>query len=204
MKKTIYELVMIDIFDIWDNKGVEYAISELRKLYFEKYHKLTDMEEKRLILYNLMAGEAENNNWEAVRLYSKQLKEDMDNTENYKENSKDLYAKMLTFYRDSNLDTLSYDEINEINEFYYDLFKDYTDPKDIKFLDMLNAKFNLNLFNKNFSIVIEVIQTMLIHKVNSTEYCTLLNQMYNDVKNTDESLYKTILKLEMEYNTIVI
>lgn len=204
MKKSIRELVMKDIFKIWDDKGVEFAIPELRRLYFEKYYTLTDMEDKRLILYNLMAAECENGNMEAVKLYSKQLKKDMDNTKNYKENYKKLYAKMLTFYKESNLDTLSKDEINEINKFHYELFKNYTDPNDIEFLDMLSAKFNLNLFNNNFSIVIEVIETMLIHRKNSTECNTLLKQMYDDVKKVDNLLYKTILNLDMEYTKMII
>lgn len=204
INKTIEELVMVDIFYIWDNKGVEFAIPKLRTLYFERYDKLTDMEDKRLILYNLMAAEMENGNIEAVKIYSKQLKQDMDSTENYKENYKNLYAKMLTFYKESNLDVLSHNEINEINKFHYEIFKNYTDPNDIKFLDMLSAKFNLNLFNKNFSIVIEVVQTMLIHRANSTEYHTLLKQMYEDIKKVDNLLYQTILKLDMEYTKIII
>ena len=190
----LFKKVKVDIYYIWDTKGVKYAIIELKKLYMKLYNKLTDIEDKRLILYNLICAEYENGDLESVRLHSEQLKKDMDMV-NYKKDKPFLYANMLTYYIDSH-SNLSYDKVLEINKFYYDLYKDYDNPKSDKYLDYLNSKFNLNLFLGNFKAVLEVIKDMLYIQNNTTEYKSLYKQMLDDIKNKDIDLYNEVQELE--------
>ena len=193
-KCDLFKKVKVDIYYIWDTKGVKYAIIELKKLYMKLYNKLTDIEDKRLILYNLICAEYENGDLESVRLHSEQLKKDMDMV-NYKKDKPFLYANMLTYYIDSH-PNLSYDKVLEINKFYYDLYKDYDDPSSDKYLDCLNSKFNLYLFLGNFKAVLEVIKDMLYIQNNTTEYKSLYKQMLDDIKNKDIDLYNEVQELE--------
>ena len=203
-KKSIRERVTVDIFRIWDNEGAEFAVRELMKLYYQEYNRLSIFEEKRLILYNLICAEADCENMqESVRIHSEQLKTDMDNEEDYKADFPKMYAQMLTFYRDSNINNLNYSEIENINTFCYNTYKECKNKNDKYFLDMLIAKFNLNLFNKNFSIVLDVIRTMLIHNTNN-EYEITLKQMYNDMKNTNEELYGEAILLKEDFKVQII
>lgn len=203
-KKSIRERVTVDIFRIWDNEGVEFAVRELMKLYYKEYNKLSVFEEKRLILYNLICAEADCGNMqESVRIHSEQLKKDMDDEEDYKTDFPKLYARMLTAYRDTHLEELEDNEIDKINEFCYEAYKDCKEETSNYFLDMLNAKFNLFLFRNNFSMIFDIIKDMLIHNIDNKFEITL-KQMYRDVKKSDIILYNRIMQLRNELEIKII
>ncbi|HBJ1650405.1 TPA: hypothetical protein LA460_000309 [Clostridium botulinum] len=203
-KKSIRERITVDIFRIWDNQGAEFAVKELMKLYYKEYNKLSIFEEKRLILYNLICAEADCDNMEeSVKLHSEELKKEMDNEKDYKINFPKLYARMLTAYRDTHLDELEDDEVDDINLFCYKAYENCQSIDSNYFLDMLNAKFNLFLFRKNFSMIFDIIKDMLIHNTDNKFEITL-KQMYRDIKNTDLNLYNRIIQLKTEFNIDII
>jgi hypothetical protein len=201
-KKTIKQRVLEDVFDIWDNKGVEYARDELKKMYLREYNMLTDIEDKRLILHNLAVAEMNSKikSMESVKLYTKTLKEDMDKIPNYKEENGCLYARVLANYSESHKNELSKKELIEIYEFCYQVYERCDDPKDNGYLSKIVAKFNLNLVKKNFNMILDIIKEMLIHNENS-QYEEILQQFTTNVKEEDISVYQQILLMEQNYRT---
>lgn len=194
-KKTIKQRVLEDVFFIWDNKGIEFARIELQRMYLQEYNQLTNIEEKRLILYNLAVVEKDLGNLESVKMYSKILKEDMDKIPNYKEENACLYARVLMNYSESNKKELTIKELKEMYEFCYDAYKIYDDPNENGYLAQLISKFNLNLINKNYNTVLIVFKNVL-HNNNNTQYAEALKGFVKDIKDVDETLYKKVLLLQ--------
>lgn len=188
--KIIRQLVTEDIFKIWDTKGVEYAKIELQKLYFKSYNELKDIEDKRLILWNLIVACRELGDMESVKIYTEQLKKDMDNTPKYKTTDKNWYARMLTAYRDSHENELTKDELIKINMFCYNAYRKYTNPDDGNYMNMLVTKFNLTLSLKQYDMVFEVIRIVL--HTNKKQHDNILYQMIEDVRKEDINLYKQV------------
>ena len=202
-KKTIKERVLEDVFDIWDNKGVEFARDELKKMYLREYSMLTDIEDKRLILHNLAVAEkdSKNGSMESVKQYTKILKEDMDKVPNYKTGETAcLYARVIMNYAESNKNELSKEELKEIYEYCYKVYRKYDDKNENGYLTKLISKFNLSLINENFNTVLSVFEDVLIHN-NNTQYAEALNGFENDIKNVDEALYNQALLLKQNRQT---
>lgn len=202
-KKTIKEIVFGDIFDTWDNEGVEFARDKLKKLYLSKYDNLIDIEEKRLILHNLTVAEIEigyKNNMklyemETVKMYTTILKNDMDKVQNYKtgENAC-LYVRVLINYTECHKSELSKDELKKIYEYCYKVYEQYDDTNENGYLNKLVAEFNLNLISENFNIVLKVLEDILHN--NNAQYQEKFEELLNEVMETNSFLYKRVLLLK--------
>jgi hypothetical protein len=195
-KKTIKQIVLGEIFEIWDNEGVEFARDKLKKLYLSKYDSLIDIEEKRLILHNLTVTEIEIglekglkvHEMSQVKFYSSILKNDMDNVKGYKEGESGcLYVRVLINYIASHKKEMSKEELIEAYGLCYSIYEKSEDKNDNGHLNKLIAKFNLNLVKENFTIVLEVLEDVLHN--DDTEYQKKLYEMIQDVKETNSLLY---------------
>jgi nucleoside diphosphate kinase len=202
-KKTIKKRVLGEIFDDWDNKGVEVARDKLKKMYFSEYDMLTYIEERRLILHNLIVAEIEigrKNGLEVyemsqVKFYTSILKNDMDNEIGYKEGDNAcLYARVLINYIESHKKELTRKEIIEGYEFCYHIYENIEDKNDNGYLNKLVAKFDLNLAKENFSIVLEILEDILHN--NNTEYEKKFNELIKEIKTVNELLYNKVLLLK--------
>jgi hypothetical protein len=191
MQKTIRELVTEDVFKIWDTKGVRYAKIELKKLYFQKYNGLDNIEDKRLILWNLIVTCRDDNDMESVKMYSEQLKRDMDNTPNYKVTDKHWYASMLSAYRDSHIKEMTKQELIELNEFCYEAYRKFSDPSEERYIDMLIMKSNYYLSLEDYNTVLEVFEDVVLLHTRKGEYESILNQMLEEIRNENYELYST-------------
>lgn len=203
--KTIKYRVLIEIFKIWDyeENGLEKARDELKKLYLKEYYKLHDIEDKRLILYNLAVAEKDLKNFESVKLYSKILKDEMDKVPNYKTGDTGcLYARMLMNYTESHKSELSKEELKGYYEFCYKVNEKYNDVKENGYLAKLIAKFNLSLLNENFNTVLEVVKDVIHNNINK-QYAEALIGFKNDLKNVDEAFYEQVLLLEKEESVLI-
>lgn len=203
-RKTIKERVLIDIFNIWDEKGVEFARNELQKMYLSEYYTLTDIEDKRLILHNLAVAEmeiGEEKGLEAyemnsVKQYTSILKKDMDDIKGYKEDNGCLYARVLANYAESNKKELPKDELIEIYEFCYYIYEKYDDTNENGCLAKLVAQFNLNLVKGNFKTVFKIVEDMLHNK--DLQYEKILQQFLKNIKEVNEGLYNKLLLMKQE------
>lgn len=206
-KKTIKEIVFGDIFEIWDNEGVEFARDKLKKLYLSKYDSLIDIEEKRLILHNLTVAEIEIglekglkvHEMSQVKFYSSILKNDMDNVKGYNEGENGcLYVRVLINYIESHKKEMRKEELIEAYGLCYSIYEKFEDKNDNGHLNKLIAKFNLNLAKEKFTIVLEVLEDILHN--NDTEYKKKSYEMIQDIKETNSLLYERVSFLLKENN----
>jgi hypothetical protein len=196
--RTIKDIIFEDVFTkcfglgrFKDGKVI------LQKLFYQYYNILDDFEEQRLILYNLMFAErmearTENKteyekkaHEEMVKVYSEQLKNDMDNIPNYKEDNPLNYCNLLMFYCDTHKEELSDEESTQYYTFLHDYYKKIGSD-----LEMQCARFNLALVQKNFDIIFEIIKD--IGNSDDKRYKSVLVQMLEDVKNIDNQKYNQI------------
>jgi hypothetical protein len=195
-QKTIIEQKMEDeIYPIWDYEkdGVEKARNELKKMYFQQYNSLTNIEDKRLILHNLTTAEITLGTEESMtsaRLYSKTLIDVLDNFPNYTNNqeNKQKYVKALNNYTECYREELSDEELIEIYEFCYETYK-RCDPTNVDgYLNKLIAEFNLNLIKKNFNVILRVIKDTL-HNNQNSQYEEAIDSFMEYIKNTDNATF---------------
>ena len=210
-KKTIKDRIFGEIFDDWDNRGVEVARDKLKKMFMVDYPMLSDkdIEEKRLILHNLAVAEIEIQRdnglevyeMESVKLYTSILKKDMDNVIGYKEGDDTacLYARVLINYIESHKKILSKKELIEAYEVCYKIYSEFEDKNDNGHLSALVAKFNLNMATGNFNILLNIFEE-LIHNSNDIEYNKKLEELIKEVRQNNNLLYEKILLL-LKQNT---
>jgi hypothetical protein len=200
LQRTIRELVTKDIFSKWEMfgeiEGAKYARKELRRLYFKYYPNLKEMEDRRLILWNLIVAcrelvELGLESMNTVKIYSEQLKKDMDNTPDYKITDKHWYASMLSAYRDSHIKEMTKEELIELNKFCYDSYKKFSDPSEDRYIDMLVMKSNYYLSLEDYNTVLEVFESAVLLHTKKGEYESILNQMLEEIRNENYELYST-------------
>jgi tetratricopeptide (TPR) repeat protein len=169
----------------------------LQKLYLKDYNYLDNIHTRRDLLYRLIVAErrSEKGTEEAVKMYVKQLKYDMDNTPNYKEENLGEYLSMMSYYTDCKGIILNNDELIE----YYDCSYKYNkkiyeiNKSTDSYIKMKIAKFNKARLQKNFSIVLELVKD--IHNINDSKAISTLEQMLCDIKELDNKLYKKAFEL---------
>ncbi|WP_252225272.1 MULTISPECIES: hypothetical protein [unclassified Clostridium] len=185
------------IRDCFELDNIKKGRDLLYKLYLKEYHMISDIEQKRLILYNLIVAEKLLKNNQAVKVYSEILKTDMDNVKNYNLLYTKQYCWMLSFFLDSHKEELSKNDLLNLYTFSYEYYKNIESD-----MDMLNAKFNIELINNNFNNVLEIIKN-IHNKSNDKRYKSVLIQMLDDIKLINIVLYKKVLVLINNNNYIV-
>jgi len=217
-KRTIKKRVLIDIFDIWDDKingGVYIARDKLKKMFMTEYPflKYEEIEEKRLILHNLTVAEIDIGKekglkiyeMESVKLYTSILKNEMDKVEGYKEGDTGfLYVGVLNNYTESHKKELTKKELIENYTTCYKIYEKYEKENEYGHLYKLIAKFNINLVKGNFSILLNILEE-LIHNNDDTEYKRSFNELERELKETNSLLYQrvsTLLKLNKKLEII--
>lgn len=203
--KTIKQRVLGEIFDDWDNKGVEVARDKLKKMFMVDYPMLSDedIEEKRLILHNLAVSEIEFQRekglkvyeMESVKLYTSILKKEMDKIEGYKDGENAcLYARVLMNYIGSHEKILKKEELKEAYELCYKIYEKIEDKNEYGHLNKLVAKFNLYVFLENFNIVLEILEDILHN--NDAEYQKKFDELVDEIKIINEPIYRKALLLK--------
>lgn len=192
---------MEEIYHIWDKVSKELARNTLRKMHRGEFNELTKVSDKRLILYNLIRIEIEIDDvTNSAKQWSKELLDFLNNEPEYIEINLEEYAKALDIYSYIYEKELNIDEKIKIHELYYNAFKDYeyiegSDDNDIrKYLDKMNAKFNINLLQKKFNILFEIFKEVLIHN-NNTDCADMLNNFLKDVQGINLGLHNKMLLL---------
>jgi hypothetical protein len=142
----IREEVFIKCFALNNKESIKRGRKILYRLYLQDYYKMDNMETKRLILYNLIYAERKLGNEHAVAEYTIQLKKDMDNTLNYKNEYQDKYCDMLSYYCDCEYIKISKEESLKCYQYSYRYFKDIYNNIDNStdiYIRMMNMKFNI-------------------------------------------------------------
>ncbi|WP_252241599.1 hypothetical protein [Clostridium sp. ZBS18] len=163
----------------------------LYKYYLKYYTRLNHFETQRLILYNLIVAERmTTNNDTAICNYVKQLKKDMDNIKNYKNEFTGSYCNMLSYYCDCKSINLKKDELLEYYKFSHEYYKSsYKENKDvINYIHMKNMEFNIYKVTKNFKKVLNIVRDL--HKISHSIAKAVLKQILEDMKTLNIDLYK--------------
>jgi hypothetical protein len=201
-RATIKDRVLEEVFDDWDNKGVEVARDKLKKMFMIEYPTLSreNIEEKRLILHNLAVAEIEVQRknglevyeMESVKLYTSILKNEMDKIEGYKEGENAcLYSRVLINYIESHKKDLTKEELIKNYELCYKIYEQIEDNNENGHLSALVAKFNLNMITENFTILLNIFEE-LIHNSDDSEYNKKLYELLEEVKQVNQLLYERI------------
>lgn len=195
------EIRMNEIYYVWDNIHVSIARDALRKIYLGEFNELKTSE-IRLVLHNLVLAElkAEGEVTSSAKQWSKDLVDYLKGKPEYIEINLEEYAKALNSYLFTHKEELDDNEKIKIHDFYYKVFESYEYIKGgneyelKKYLDKMNSKFNLNLLQKKFNIVLETFKDVLIHNDNS-DCMMLLEDFMHDVKDTNIELYNQMQSL---------
>jgi len=197
---------MEEIYYTWDYVSKEKARDMLQKIYFQKFNRLKNIEEQRLVLHNLTTVIMQiRKDMNSAKFYSKTLKEMLDNYPNYKSTqiNKERYCKALNNYTECHKNELSKEELTKIYEYCYKTYEKYDYTHIDEYIEKINALFNLSLTNQNFSIVLLVVEDLIIHTANK-QYEEILQNFINDIKKINNELYKQVKVLIKEKQAMVV
>jgi hypothetical protein len=200
-----------EVDDIVTNVRLNYFCNDLfdegadilYKAYLKYYIILNNMNTRRNLLFHLIIGERKRKvpNEKAVEMFTIQLKKDMDNTPDYKEQHMEEYLSMMSYYTDCKNIKMSIEEkMNYYNssikynseKYEYNLFKKSEDS--IKYyIKMKNAEFNKARLLKNFKLILLILED--IHNVKDHKAKITIEQMLCDIKELDKQLYDKALKI---------
>lgn len=193
---------MNEIYIIWDINP-EVARDIIKKMYYREFNELTDVEEQRLILHNLVCSELDANNKEVTnssKKWSRDLIAFLNTKTEYVEINLEKYTSAMNNYIYTHKDELDNKELIVAYEKYYKVFEKYeyiergSDDDIKKYVQKMNAKFDLNLIKGNFNIVLEIFEDMLIH--NDNHDCgNALNYFLKDTKEVNVELHNQMLLL---------
>jgi hypothetical protein len=189
---------MNEVYDAWDYVSKEKAELMLRKIYLKKFNKLKNIENRRLILHNLTTVIMKiNKDINSARHFSKLLIDMLDNYPNYKDLqiNKERYCRALNNYTECFKGELNEKELIKIYEFCYETYKDYTYKNKEEYMEKIIAKFNLNLLNGNFILVIDSVKDVMIHN-NNSQYEETLQSFMKDIEGKNNVLYRQALLLK--------
>jgi len=190
--------------DCFSNGKFSEGRVKLYKLYLRDYDKLNNMGTKYNLLYRLLYAEQMEKvkNPSAISKFVQQLKNDMDNTLNYKDNFTGNYCNMLSFYCDCEEIILEKGERLKYYNFIYEYYKDsYKFNSSIDtYIRMMISKFNIGRFQSNFPLVLEIIKD--VHNVEDPKAKSTITQMLCDVKNMDKQLYIQALLIMNTSNVV--
>ena len=169
----------------------------LRKVYLTDYNYLDNMHTKRDLLYRLIVAErrSKNGTEKGVEMYVIQLKQDMDNTLNYKDECASEYLDMMSYYTDCEYIKLTDEELLQYYKLSYDSYKkEYEKNKSVdSYIRMKIAKFAKAKFQKNFPDVLNLVRD--IHKIKDEKAISTMEQMLCDIKELDKQLYEESLTI---------
>jgi tetratricopeptide (TPR) repeat protein len=189
-ERTLIE-EMEDIYYVWDYVSKEKAKDMLQKIYFQRFARLKNIEEQRIVLHNLTTVIMQiREDMNSAKFYSKVLKDILDNYPNYLNTqlNKERYCRALNNYTECYKEELSKEELIKIYKFCFDTYKDYKYNKINEYLEKIIAEFNLNLTSGNYNQVLIILENLIIHN-NTPEYKEELKIFMNDIKNTNQELY---------------
>lgn len=189
-ERTLIE-EMEDIYYVWDYVSKEKAKDMLQKIYFQRFSRLKNIEEQRIVLHNLTTVIMQiREDMNSAKFYSKVLKDMLDNCPNYLSTqlNKERYCRALNNYTECYKEELSKEELIKIYKFCFDTYKDYNYNKINEYLEKIIAEFNLNLTSGNFNQVLIILENLIIHN-NTPEYEEELKIFMNDIKNANQKLY---------------
>lgn len=177
----------------------------LRKLYLANYDKLDNINTRYNLLYRLIVAErrCKKPNETAIAMYTIQLKNDMDNIPNYKEKFTGNYLNMMSYYVDCEDIKLSKEELLEYHNFNIEYWKkNYRIYKSNEnYLWLKQSEFDKELFLKNFGKVLNIVEN--IHNVSDPQVPSIIKQLVEAIKKTDEELYINTLKIIDKVTNIV-
>ncbi|WP_252251185.1 hypothetical protein [Clostridium sp. VAP52] len=202
IENEIRNKVFIGCFSV---KNEEKGKKILKRLYLQFYHTLNNIETKRLILYNLIYAERRTTNDEIIiQKWVRELKNDMDKVPNYKYEKTGDYCSMLSYYCDCKLD-ISKEKLLQYYNFCYVYYKEsYENEKTIEnYIYMNNMNFNINKILKNFKKVLNVVKDLHNIENISLKAKVVLEQIIEDIKILDNSLYKEAINIIENMSTNV-
>jgi len=177
----------------------------LRKVYLTDYNYLDNMHTRRNLLYRLIVAErrSKKGTEKGVEMYVIQLKQDMDNTLNYKEECTSEYLDMMSYYTDCEYIKLTDKELLEYYELSCNYHKRvYENNKSVdSYIRMQISKFSKARFQRNFQIVLSLVED--IHNINDEKASSTTEQMLCDIKELDKNLYEESLKIANTTNLLV-
>jgi hypothetical protein len=195
IRKVCTEYFYKDLFD----KGTDI----LYKFYLKDYLYLDNINSKRDLLFHLIVGESRRKkpSEEAIEKYSIQLKNDMDNTPNYKVEHLGEYLSMMSYYTEcknikiSKEELLEYYDISiEYNKKQYELNKIKDERKTLNsFIKLKNAEFNKSMLLKNFNNILLIIEEL--HSLNEMKSISTMRQMLSSIEKLDDKLYKNAMDI---------
>jgi len=201
---TIFER-MNEIYLVWDIDAKE-ARDIIKKMYYGECDEQTSVQDTRLILHNLVRSEldAEDGITNSAKLWAKTLLDFLNNEPEYIAINLEEYAKAMNNYLYTHKGEITNDELLVAYEKYYNVFKDYEYIKDgsvddiKKYLEKMNASFNVNLLKENYNTVLDIFKNVLIHNDN-TDCTTVLNYFIKDIKEVNIDIYNQMLLLQEDY-----
>ena len=181
----------------------EDAKKALYRTYLKEYNNIITIVTKRNLLYRLIiAEENTTNNIETIKLFSKQLFDEMNNITNYKELFTEFYIDISNYYCSSHEQDLSKEELLKEYSFSYDYYKkiyEICNTEDC-YLKMMIAKFNIDRTNDNYEEMINIV--MELYKEDDLKYQEVVIELLNKINKTDCILYFKILKMvNLKYKT---
>ena len=153
--RSIVEIYEKEIRSLFCTRETEKASKILRKLYLTRYNTLTDMEEKRTLLYSLAIAEYMNQRKDMANKYIKMWIEEMDRECKYKNDRSDVYADALTVYCEINKGSISKEEYKEINRINYEIYK----KLNLK-TAMYTALYNMEVTDRNFNKILGILEDL--------------------------------------------
>jgi hypothetical protein len=177
----------------------------LHKAFLQHYNYLDNMHTRRNLLYRLIVSErnSKEDYEKALEMHVRQLKKDMDNTLNYKEQNTSEYLDMMSYYTDCKYIHLSDEEKLNYYDLSYNFWKGrYKKTNNVKYyMWMKVAKFNKALFQKKFKIILEMVKDL--HNTNDETTDSTIKQMLKDIEKLDKNLYDKAYKIVYINNNLM-
>lgn len=116
--KTIFNREVMPLIDIGKYNLAE---KKLKLIYMENYHELKNLEDKRLIVYNLAWLLAKQNRYDESKFYLLDLKNEMEQNKQYVEEYENKYCNLLMLYIEVDQDITKEEYCNTckmLNKYY--------------------------------------------------------------------------------------
>ena len=174
--KTIFNREVMPLIDIGKYNLAE---KKLKLIYMENYHELKNLEDKRLIVYNLAWLLAKQNRYDESKFYLLDLKNEMEQDKSYMEEYENKYCNLLMLYIEVDQDIPKeeyYNNCKMLNQYYKRI--------GAKEQELITA-YNIAIIEKNTQKINEIL--IYINKNKDVKFAR--KEILSKIKNKGEEYY---------------
>lgn len=196
LKNKIERVIVSKVFTEFSKKGgkgFEKGRNILRKLYFQYFNSLNDLETKRLIGYNLAFAEWQTDNKEGAKKVIAEIKNEIEKDDEYIELEKVNYCKVLNLYNETHKEEM---EEKDYRSSYNYIANEY--KKIGAYEEYVMAIANIYILDKKYYKLLDFLKEIIKRNEENVSYYSL--ELLKAIDENDSSLHNKALEMINEAN----